>query len=149
MTKISIRKADINDIPDLIPLFDAYRQFYRQQSDYVGAKSYLTDRISKKESIIFMAYNNSNAVGFTQLFTLFSSVSMEPMFLLNDLYVEKNYRGLQIGTALINQAKELCEKLNYKGIALQTETDNQAQKLYEHLKFKKDPDLHYFWKRIE
>lgn len=141
-----IRQAHIIDLPDLVPLFDGYRMFYRQASDYIGVKQFLSERFELKESIIYMAYIDENAVGFVQLYPIFSSVSMQRMLLLNDLYIEKNYRGQGIGSALIDKAKELCRKNNYKGLALQTETDNPAQKLYEALAFKKDPDLHYFWK---
>lgn len=143
---MNIIKATSQQLHDLIPLFDGYRQFYGQQSDFVGAKKFLEERLKLEESIIFIAYEEENAVGFTQLFPLFSSVSMQRMYLLNDLYVEENYRGKGIGEALIDQAKVLCKAKKYKGLALQTETTNPAQKLYEKLGFIKDPDLHYFWK---
>lgn len=142
---MQITKAELQHIPDLIPLFDGYRIFYKQHSDYTNAKTFLTERIKNNESVIYIAYDNENAVGFTQLFTLFSSVSMEPMFLLNDLFVESNYRGQGIGNLLIDEAKKMCKKLNYKGLALQTEQTNPAQHLYERLGFVKDPDLHFFW----
>jgi len=87
-----IVKAELQHVPDLIPLFDGYRIFYRQSSDYIKAKNFLTDRIQHNESIIYIAYDEENAVGFTQLYPLFSSVTMQPMFLLNDLYVEDNYK---------------------------------------------------------
>lgn len=146
---MKIIKAQIEDIPDLVPLFDGYRMFYRQESDFTGGMHFLTERISLKESIIYLAYIEENAVGFMQLYRIFSSVSMERMILLNDLYIESNYRGQGVGTALIDTAKELCSKNKYKGLALQTETNNPAQKLYESLGFKKDPDLHYFWTSTE
>ena len=142
---MEIVRAEIQHIPDLIPLFDGYRIFYRQQSDYVGAKQFLSERITKHESIIFMLYENENAIGFTQLFPLFSSVSMQHMYLLNDLYIEKNYRGQGYGKLLIDEAKKLCRSKNFKGLALQTEQNNPAQRLYEREGFIKDPDLHYFW----
>lgn len=141
-----IVKAELQHVPDLIPLFDGYRIFYRQSSDYAKAKSFLTDRIQHNESIIYIAYDNENAVGFTQLYPLFSSVSMQPMFLLNDLYVEDNYRNQGIGNLLLDKAKQLCKTLNYKGLGIQTEQSNPAQHLYERLGFVKDPDLHLFWK---
>jgi GNAT superfamily N-acetyltransferase len=141
-----IVKAELQHIPDLIPLFDGYRIFYKQTSDYTKAKTFLTDRIQHNESIIYIAYDNENAVGFTQLYPLFSSVSMQPMFLLNDLYVEDNYRNQGIGNLLINKAKQLCKTLNYKGLAIQTASTNPAQHLYKRLGFVKDPDLLFFWK---
>ncbi|MFT5217493.1 MAG: GNAT superfamily N-acetyltransferase [Glaciecola sp.] len=141
-----IIKAELQHVPDLIPLFDGYRIFYRQTSDYVKAKTFLTNRIQNRESIIYIAYDDENAIGFTQLYPLFSSVSMQPMFLLNDLYVEDNYRSQGIGNLLIDKVKQLCKTLNYKGVAIQTAHTNPAQHLYERLGFVKDPDLHFFWK---
>ncbi len=143
---MNIIEATNQQLHDLIPLFDGYRQFYRQQSDFVGAKKFLEERLKLEDSIIFIAYEEENAIGFTQLFPLFSSVTMQRMYLLNDLYVEDNYRGKGIGKALIDRAKELCKVQKYKGLVLQTEVTNPAQKLYEKLGFVKDPDLHYFWK---
>jgi GNAT superfamily N-acetyltransferase len=141
-----IVKAELQHVPDLIPLFDGYRIFYEQESDYVRAKSFLTKRLKRNESIIYIAYEEEYAVGFTQLYPLFSSVTMQPMFLLNDLYVEDNYRSQGIGNMLIDKAKQLCKTLNYKGLAIQTAQSNPAQHLYERLGFVKDPDLHMFWK---
>ena len=77
-----------------------------------------------------------------QLFHSFSSVSMLLLFILNDLFLDKNYRKQGIGFALLNKAKQLCKKHNYKGLALQTEITNTPQKLYESLGWKKDKDLH-------
>lgn len=141
-----IVKAELQHVPDLIPLFDGYRIFYEQESDYVRAKSFLTKRLKRNESIIYIAYEEEYAVGFTQLYPLFSSVTMQPMFLLNDLYVEDNYRNQGVGNMLIDKAKQLCKTLNYKGLAIQTAQSNPAQHLYERLGFVKDPDLHLFWK---
>lgn len=140
-----IVQAQIKHIEDLAPLFDGYRMFYRQDSDLEKAKSFLQNRITNKDSIIYIAYINNKAVGFTQLYPLFSSVSMESMYLLNDLYVHANHRNKGIGQVLIQAAKNLCISNNYKGLALQTENKNPAQHLYERLDFIKDPDLQFFW----
>ena len=142
-----IIQAHIEHLEDLTPLFNAYRVFYKQESDLISAKSFLKARIQNNESIIYLAYINDEAVGFTQLYPLFSSVSMKPLYLLNDLYVKSSHRNQGIGEALINKAKLLCEIQNNKGLALQTGTDNPAQKLYERLGFVKDHDLYYYWTR--
>jgi GNAT superfamily N-acetyltransferase len=140
-----IVQAQIKHLDDLVPLFDDYRMFYEQNSNIKDAKVFLKERIANKESIIFIAYSNDKAVGFTQLYSLFSSVSMQPMYLLNDLFVDSNYRNKGVGNILIQAAKDLCTKNNYKGLAIQTAYNNPAQHLYERLGFDKDPDLHFFW----
>ncbi|VAW09878.1 hypothetical protein MNBD_BACTEROID03-67 [hydrothermal vent metagenome] len=95
--------------------------------------------------MVFIAFDDE-PVGFTQLYTTFSSVSLQPVFILNDLYVSKAYRGKGIGEALLNHAKDFCKKSGHKGLALETATDSPAQQLYEKLGWKKDLDcFHYFW----
>ncbi|MEM9679434.1 MAG: GNAT family N-acetyltransferase [Bacteroidota bacterium] len=142
---MDILKANIDHIDHLAPLFDGYRVFYKQASDIDAAKAFLTQRIQHQDSVIYIAYIEDVPVGFTQLYPLFSSVSMAPMYLLNDLYVHHDYRGKGIGEALINRAKDLCRSEDQKGLAIQTAADNPAQDLYERLGFVKDPDLHFFW----
>ncbi len=142
---MTIIQATIDHLNDLIPLFDGYRVFYRQKSDIRAAKEFLYKRLAAQDTIIYIAYMDKKAVGFSQLFPSFSSVSMQPLYILNDLYVDKNYRKQGIGGALLNKAKQLCKENNYKGLALQTEKNNPAQHLYESLGWKKDKDLQYFW----
>lgn len=144
-----IIKAHIEHLELIVPLFDAYREFYGQPTDKDAAKQFLFERLKNKESIIFLALVDNLAVGFTQLYPSFSSVSLQPIYILNDLYVTKEYRKQGIGVALLNKAKELCREQKYKGLALQTETTNPAQYLYERLGWKKDPDLQYFWTNDE
>jgi GNAT superfamily N-acetyltransferase len=142
---MTIINAQIEHLEDLIPLFDGYRIFYKQDSNLSAEKHFLLERLKNKDSIIFIAYQKNIAVGFTQLYPLFSSVSMETIFLLNDLFVDANYRGKGVGEALINEAKNHCKNNKLKGLAIQTASNNPAQYLYQRLGFKKDTDLHFFW----
>jgi len=142
---MTIRKATIDQLENLIPLFDGYRKFYKQESNLPKTRQFLLERLKNNDSVIFIAYIDDKAVGFTQLYHLFSSVSMERMYLLNDLYVADGCRRKGVGEALINKTKALCISENQKGIAIQTATDNPAQELYKRLGFEPDPDLHFFW----
>ena len=60
-------------------------------------------------------------VGFVQLYPLFSSTRMEKLWLLNDLFVDPDYRGKGISKGLINKAKELVEESDACGMFLETE----------------------------
>lgn len=143
---VRVVRASKENLEEIVPLFDQYRLFYEQDSNLHGAKVFLTDRFNNNESVIFLAYINGNAVGFTQLYPMFSSVSMQCSYVLNDLFVTVPYRKKQIGEALLNKAKEFCITSNAKGLALETGIHNPAQKLYEKLNWVKDVDcFHYFW----
>jgi len=146
---IEIRRANRNDIAAIVPLFDAYRVFYEQQSDEKAAKHFLEERLTKSESIVFLAYENQKALGFLQLYPSFSSVSMQAIYILNDLFVISDQRKKGIGKALLVMAQQYCKEKNGKGLALETAVDNPAQFLYESLQWKKDSHcFHYFWSAV-
>lgn len=148
----NVVQADVSHLNDLLPLFGAYRKFYGQEPNKVLAQTFLKDRMERGESVVFVAYVNQLPVGFVQLFTTFSSVTLEPFYILNDLYVDSNVRGHGVGSQLLEKAKEHCLHMGYKGLALETAKDNPAQNLYEKLNWEKDTQyLHYFWtaKKIE
>lgn len=142
---MTIVQATLQHLEDLVQLFDGYRVFYEQPSDPDRARNFLNERIAKNESIIFIAYLDNKAIGFTQLYPIFSSVSTQKMLVLNDLYVDSNCRGKGVGKSLIDIAKEYCKQNNYKGLSLETAKNNPAQKLYEREGFSQDEYLHYYW----
>lgn len=142
----TIIRATEEHIPQVAPLFDLYRVFYQQESNLAAANDFLQERLAQNESVIFLAVHKGEAAGFVQLYTSFSSVSMKPIFILNDLFVSDAHRKKGIGEALLNRAKEYCREKKYKGLALETATDNPAQELYERLGWQKDVHcFHYFW----
>lgn len=134
-------------LDQLVPLFDSYRQFYKKPSDLDGARAFLKARFDNHESTIFIALDDNNvALGFTQLYPGFSSVSMKRDYLLNDLFVASNARGKGVGKALLLKAQAFAKANNSKGIMLETAVDNPAQHLYEKLGWKNDVEVyHYAW----
>ena len=85
--KTRVRQAEIEDVDALVPLFDAYRQFYRQPPDLARARAFLAERFAHQESLVLLAEQDGEAIGFTQLYPLFSSVRTVRTWLLNDLFV--------------------------------------------------------------
>jgi len=139
-----VRRAKKKDIDQLSVLLDKYRIFYKQQPDVDSAKSFLKKRMKRKESVIFVAEEKKNLLGFTQLFPIFSSVSMKRTWLLNDLYVNEKARGMGAATALLKAAKDFGEETNSKWLLLQTAADNfTAQKAYEKNGWIKETDFFY------
>ncbi len=132
MNRIQIRRADIHDLGLITPLFDLYRQFYEQASDLVSAKSFLQQRIRQNESVIFLALDGTDAVGFTQLYPEFSSVSMARTFLLNDLYVVSSHRRHGVGSLLLAAAVAHAKAEQAVRLSLTTNAANAtAQSVYE------------------
>lgn len=134
---IEIVRATLDDLPLIVPLFDGYRQFYKQPSDLEGARRFLAAHLENGTSVIFLAFSNGpdggrRACGFTQLYPTFSSVSMKQLWILNDLFISPQARRLGVGRALLERARELALETQARGLTLSTAVDNySAQALYE------------------
>ena len=121
---LKIRRGGVEDVEVVAPLFDAYRQFYEQASDVAGARVFLRERLTKSESVLFVAQIGGEVVGFTQLYPGFTSVGMKPIWRLNDLYVKQDRRQLGAGEALMNAALEFAKQSGAKRVELETEISN-------------------------
>jgi len=143
------RQATIEDLDEVAIVFDAYRVWYRKDCDIDGAKEFIKNRIVNGESIIFLAEDENQVVGFTQLYPIFSSTRMKPMWLLNDLYIVESKRGQGLGRNLIQAAKNHCVKTSACGILLETETSNKiGNRLYQKEKFHLEENNFYFWTNV-
>ncbi|HMQ49650.1 MAG TPA: GNAT family N-acetyltransferase [Saprospiraceae bacterium] len=145
---MTIHTATLSDLPALSELFDAYRVFYGKESDLAGAHAFLGARLELGEAVIYMAKNQAGtAVGFVQLYPLFSSTRMKRLWLLNDLYVGPEWRGQGISIALIDAAKDWCRSTGACGLLLETAKDNDiGNQLYPRTGFVLDQDHNfYYW----
>ena len=145
---MEILEAGLSEIELLAPLFDRYRQFYRQKSDPEGARAFLRERMERRESIVYLALLDGSAVGFVQLYPSFSSTSMQRLWILNDLFVAPSARRSGVAKALIERARQLAIATGAKGLALSTWVENTtAQRLYEDLGYVRDAEFYsYFLK---
>lgn len=134
-------------IDDLLPLFEAYRRFYRKDPSKFSLP-FLVERFRNRESVVYLAYDSSKAVGFVQLFRSFSSTRLASLWILNDLYTLQEYRNQAIGKQLIERCKQLCLDSGSVGIILETEKNNlPGNHLYPLVGFKlMDEVNHYFWR---
>ena len=129
---MQIRQAGISDLDGLVCLFDGYRVFYGQDSDRDRARAFLEDRFRQQDSVVFITFDGDEAVGFTQLYPSFSSVSMVRIFILNDLFVAPEARGKGVGRALLAAAADHARNAGAIRLTLSTAFDNvTAQALYE------------------
>lgn len=127
-----IERAEIGDLETVAALFDAYRVFYGQPSDLERARGFIRERLERSDSVIFLARDVAGvALGFTQLYPCFSSVSTGRIWILNDLYVAKEARRQGTGTALLRRARDYSVETQALRIELATAHANAtAQALY-------------------
>lgn len=142
--KTDIRRAGADDLDALAVLFDAYRQFYGQRSNVMGARAFLAERLALDESVLLVAASGSQSVGFVQLYPLFSSVRMGRVWVLNDLYVDPAARRSGVARALLDAACAFARERRALGLQLETGPDNHhAQALYRASGWTQGTNLHF------
>jgi len=143
-----IRKATIQDLDQLTKLFDQYAVFYKNPSNYEKHYEYLKERLNNNEAIVFVACDDENAQkidGFALIYITFSSLALNKILILNDLYVDSSARKKGIGEKLILETKKLATELGSKTIRLRTaKTNNVAQKLYHKMGFVREDYLYSY-----
>jgi len=148
---ISVKRATLENLNVICELFNSYRVFYKQDSNLDLAVNFISERMKNNESVIFIASNeNGEALGFTQLYPSFSSVSAMSFWILCDLYVSKDARRLGVGKKLMEAARVFAVENNSKGISLETASDNvNAQALYESLGYERDADVYNYFLNLK
>ncbi len=143
---MKIRQAKNTDIELLSELFNGYRVFSREVSDVDAAREFLTERLSNRDSEIFVCETiDHKIVGFAQLFLLFSSTRMKKLWLLNDLFVNSEYRGKGISVKLIERAKKLVTDSAACAMFLETEKSNLiGNNLYHKTGFEQNEGSNFY-----
>lgn len=144
--EIHIYQAEQKDLVKAAALFNEYRQFYMREDDLNGAEEYIRERLNLGDSVLYLADCNRGenlfTAGFLQLYPSFSSLSMSRLWILNDLFVDSEYRGLGIGRKLLHQAKAHALQTGAMGLTLSTQLHNvTAQHLYESAGYVQDEEF--------
>lgn len=141
---ITLRRATLDDLDQLAPLFDAYRRFYAQPADLQRARDFLHERLQRGESTILLAELDGRLGGFTQLYPMFSSVRTARIWILNDLFVDESARRQGVAHALLDGAAQFAKQHGAAGLMLETSRDNApARALYRAAGWSEDDSQWY------
>ena len=138
-----IVRANIKHQDEISRLFNLYRIFYKEEDDSKGTLQFIKERLENGDSTIFVSMNDDESLnGFVQLYPSFCSVSMIPILILYDLFVDPEKRTGGIGRDLMNKAKDYARENGFKRLELSTAKDNFiGQSLYESLGYQVDNEF--------
>ena len=138
-----------NRIEDAAYLFNQYRIFYKMPSHLTAAKAFISERLSKRDSIIFLGYSKEKPVGFIQIYPSFSSMAMLPTWLVNDLFVDSKARRLGCAEKMMVHVQTKAKEMKIFSIKLATANDNHAaKKLYQKLGYQQIVNFESYSKTI-
>jgi GNAT superfamily N-acetyltransferase len=139
---VAVRRAGPADLDAATRLFTAYLRFYEKSTPEAEARIFVGQRLARQDSVFYLAESEGLALGFTQLYPAFASLSLAPSWILNDLYVDPQARGRGVGQALMAAARELALSNGAAELMLQTARSNApAQRLYEKLGWVRDDEF--------
>lgn len=139
MDDVSVRQAASSDLDALADLFDQYRQFQGWPADRGAARAFLRARLERGESVVFIADVGTRASGFAQLFPSFSSVALQRVFILNDLFVAASGRRRGVASALLSAVGAHADSVAAARVSLNVARQNAAaQALYEAAGWRRD-----------
>lgn len=145
---VEIRLADAGDLHQVAPLFLGYRAFYGISSTVEACEEFLHARHSQRESVIFVAEAKPRAArlcGFAQLYPSWSSLAGARVWILNDLFVSPECRGMGVGRALLRRVAAHGRSSGAASIVLSTQRTNAtAKKLYDSEGYRIDRTFDYY-----
>ena len=140
-----IKRATSDKARIIGKVFDLYRVFYNQESNFEVATKYIFERLDQNDSIIFYIEENDECIGFTQLYPTFDSVNVRKKIVLYDLFVREEHRKKGFAKALMNAAKDYAKENNFGSIELSTNKENvPGQTLYESLGYIRDQEFYSY-----
>lgn len=146
---MDIRACTIDDLEQLVPAFDKYRQFYRQNSQPEKVRDFLKLLIEEEKSKIFLSFEEDELTGFVQLYPSFSSIGLAPIWVLNDFFIFGGSDRRQIAKGLLDAAKMLCEASKAVRVEVTTRKENhRLHKIYRDYGFEKDYKYDYYFLRL-
>jgi GNAT superfamily N-acetyltransferase len=124
--KKEIRTAHINDLESLIHLLNLlFSQDIEFEADYEKQKKGLTE-ILENPGIgeILVLTIDDNIIGMVSLLYSISTALGGKVAILEDMIIDKDFRGKNYGTELINAAVRFAREKNVLRITLLTDYDN-------------------------
>lgn len=125
--KIKIRDAERKDKDKISELF------YKLNPDIKTRKTVQLDRFRAQDKI-FVAEENNQIIGFIWVSYIWYGISSTGY--IENLYIEKKYRGRSIGRQLVSHALKYFRRLKTKVIIV-VSVGRKGLKFYDKLGFKK------------
>ncbi|BCJ48400.1 N-acetyltransferase [Actinoplanes ianthinogenes] len=143
---ITVRRATAEDLPEVATLFAGYLDFYQRPAPRDTILAFLRERQERTESVVLLARTeDGEPAGIVNIYPTFSSLSMAPVWTLNDLFVAPAARRRGVGQALVRACAAEARAAGAIGVQLQTAPDNEtAQALYRSEGFEPDTFSAYY-----
>lgn len=144
---MTVMLAEVAHLKPLSELFDAYRVVCGHSANRPAAEHFLFERLINHESVIYLAWdeNRGRAAGFLMLYPGFSSLEMQPVWFMNDLFVHPDYQRKGIARALVQEALSLVRERGDWGLVIMVAPGQEAaRELCDRMGFHRDDRFSHY-----
>jgi len=139
---VTVRPAGPADLDAVVDLFSQYLEFYGRVASPEDVRAFVRARSEAGESVVLVAEVDGAVVGLAQCYPTWSSLSLAPSWILNDLFVAPAGRGQGVGRALVRAVRAAAADAGAAYVELSTaRTNTTAQALYESESFVRDDEF--------
>jgi GNAT superfamily N-acetyltransferase len=136
---VEIHSAGVENLDELVPLFNAYRVFFNPRADRADSRPFLESRFRDGDNVIFVARVDAEPAGFIQLYPLWSSWYCGRIWFLSDLYVTDKYRKSGIGKMLVERVKNFADETHAVSVMVELpHSEPHLTEFYDRLSFHRD-----------
>lgn len=147
---MTVIRAELTDIYEAAQLFADYREFYGAPYDVRSAATFLAARMARGESVVLLALDDDEVVGFAQVYPSFSSTRLAAVWVLNDLFVVEHARGSGAADELLDAVASMAADAGAVSVELSTaHTNTRAQAVYERHGYQLDETYRSYAKSTE
>ena len=141
-----IFKAELWNLELILPLFEQYRRERGMSENSERSLAFLANRIHFSESILFVAVQDQQAVGFVQLYPRLSSLRLQRYWQLTDIFVADIPNHQQITSELLRKSRDFVSFTQSKLLVLES-APNQRE-FWQQQGFKLNPNTNVFEIRL-
>lgn len=132
--QVVVRQTTPADRTEMIRLIKGYLDFYERPHPEESKLHDLLDTLEHQpeRGLQFVAELDGQAVGFATLYSTFSTLRAQQAMVMNDLFVEPQYRSHGVGQVLFAACHDHVRNNGYAFMEWVTAQDNHgAQKFYD------------------
>jgi ribosomal protein S18 acetylase RimI-like enzyme len=147
--KTNVRCANKKDMSTLIKLHVKLLEFEGIESRDEDKIAYAFNKIiDSKDTHIMLIEHEGDIAGMCTVHSLISSVEGGNLALIEDVYIDENYRKKGLGLILMKEVEEFCKRNSYKRIQLLCRANNEiAINFYKKLGFA-GLNMIFFYKKL-
>ena len=131
-----IERVTIKNFDEVLPLIEAYQKFYKVTDINIEKnKEFFSQFLNDdNQGYLYLFRAEEEAVGFTTIYSGYSSTRAEKVAILNDLYISPAHRRKGYAKELITNAIKAAKERGFSRLQwLTTKSNEEAQNLYDSL----------------